>query len=310
VDSPSAERNELHEIDDDDACALVDATLGKAEEWRALIVQYRFRSDFQAHWKAEIGHWLNTARRCGYLDRLVERVRARANNPACRISASVTIEDPSYRVLLEEVHPAMVAHYLLRTGWGFRAWDTPDGAGGDVDLAVTAPSGEPVDIQIKVPGTQDPLAALEKAARQLRGSPNRTMVVVCSRDQEHVSCSPEDFIASLIGISLSQDGSVHLSTRGRFASPEWSHVGAVVFLDYLPGLERQNYCCTVVLNPWCKPEAKIERDWFLYARVLRLDGDRFRWDPVPPTGRVGFPDGTYVRLVENAAPEERPPPAS
>lgn len=56
--SPSAERSELHDIDDAVACAFVDDVLGAAEEWRSLIIRYRLSSDFQAHWKAEIGHWI------------------------------------------------------------------------------------------------------------------------------------------------------------------------------------------------------------------------------------------------------------
>jgi hypothetical protein len=142
-------------------------SLHAADEWRSLIIRYRFTSDFQSHWKAEIGHWVNTACTHAFEQRLIERTRARANDASRRVSDKVTTEDLLYRVLLEELQPAMVAHYLLKTGWGFRAWDTADGAGGDVDLAVTSPAGEPVDIQIKVPGTQNPLAALEKAARQL-----------------------------------------------------------------------------------------------------------------------------------------------
>jgi hypothetical protein len=137
-------------------------------------------------------------------------------------------------------------------------------------------------------------ALTEKAARQLRTSSNRTMIVVCSRDPQFVFCSPVDFIAGLVGESVNEYGAVHLSSRGRFASPEWSHVGSVVLLDYIPGADRQNYCCTTLLNPWCKPGANVERDWFPRARVLCLLGDRFRWDPVPPTDFHGLPDWTYV----------------
>jgi hypothetical protein len=215
--SPSAERNELHEIDDVAACSLVDTMLGEADEWRSLIIKYRFTSDFQAHWKAEIGHWF-TARCHGYEARLVERVHARSKENTRRVADTRTTEDTPYRILLEELHPAMVAHYLLTTGWSYRAWDTPDGAGGDVDLAVTSPSGEHVDIQIKVPGTQDPFAALEKAARQLSASTNRCVVFVCSRDPQFVSCTPVDFIAGLVGETVSQYGAASLRTRGRYAS--------------------------------------------------------------------------------------------
>src|SRR6187401_2253446 len=126
MSSPSPERSELHHIDDETACRLVDETLGAADEWRSLIVQYRFTSDFQAHWKAEVGRWIRTAQRYGYADRLVARIRERANHRTRRIPDQITMDDILYRVLLEELGPAMVSHYLLNTGWSFRAWDTPD----------------------------------------------------------------------------------------------------------------------------------------------------------------------------------------
>jgi hypothetical protein len=293
TESPSPERHELHDIDDAAACALVDATLGAAEEWRSLIIKYRFTSEFQAHWKAEIGHWVNTARAHGFESRLVERARARANGARPRIPATVTTDDVLYRVLLEELHPAMAAHYLLKTGWGFREWDTPDGAGGDVDLAVTSPAGEPVDIQIKVPGTENALAALDKGARQLRASPHRTAIVVCSRDPRFVSCEPGEFLA-LVGKTVSGYGAVRLAEPGRFASADWAHVGAVALLDYIPGAEQQKYTCTVLLNPWCKNDIALEGDWFPRARVLRLEEDCFRWRPAEPDRAFAIPDGTFV----------------
>ncbi|MDP9034649.1 MAG: hypothetical protein M3O50_07555 [Myxococcota bacterium] len=221
--SPSPERNELHDIDDAAACALVDEMLGAAHEWRSPIIKYRFTSDFQAHWKAEIGHWVNTARVHGYESRLVERTRARANDARRRIPDDVTTADLLYRVILEELHPAMVAHYLLKTGWGFRAWDTPDGAGGDVDLAVTSPDGVPVDIQIKVPGSENPIAALEKGARQLLATENRALIFVCSRDPVFVSCEPGEFLVGLLGNTVGEHGVVTLTERraglGRWNGP-------------------------------------------------------------------------------------------
>lgn len=206
----------------------------------------------------------------------------------------MTTGDILYRVLLEELHPAMVAHYLLRTGWAFRAWDTPDGAGGDVDLAVTSPLGRDVDIQIKVPGTENPFAALEKAARQLRPSPNIGIVFVCSRDPSYVSCEPEDFLTELVGPATNECGVVGLTARGRFGSADWGHVGAVALLDYIPGASRQTYACTTLLNPWCIPAAAVERGCFARARVLHLDAATFRWSPEEPDRAGHLPDGTRV----------------
>jgi hypothetical protein len=292
--SPSPERNELHDIDDAAACALVGEMLGAADEWRSPIIKYRFSSDFQAHWKAEIGHWVNTARVHGYESRLVERTRARANDARRRIPDDVTTADLLYRVLLEELHPAMVAHYLLKTGWGFRAWGTPDGAGGDVDLAATSPDGVPVDIQIKVPGSENPLAALEKGARQLLATKNHALIFVCSRDPLFVSCEPGEFLVGLVGNTVGEHRVVTLTEQGRFGSAEWTHVGAVALLDYIPGAERQTYACTALLNPWCQRGAAVERSWLPRARVLRLEDDRFRWHPIEPDRAFEVPDGTYV----------------
>jgi hypothetical protein len=293
LETPSAERSELHAIDDAAACKLVDETLGAADEWRSLIIRYRFSSDFQAHWKAEVGHWIHTARRHGFQDPLVQRVRARANNEKPRTPDKVTLEDRLYTVLLQELGPAMVAHYLLSTGWSFRTWDMPDGAGGDVDLGVRAPDGVAVDIQIKVPGTENPLASVEKAARQLRSSPNRAVIVVCSRDPQFPSCEPDEFF-NLIGNTTNYDGVVCLNDRGRFESEDFRHVGGLVLLDYIPGAIEQTYCCTVLTNPWAASRSRTERAWFPRARVLLLDGERFRWEPEPPDLGFEFPNGTFV----------------
>jgi hypothetical protein len=245
---------------------------------------------------------VNTARTNGFEQLLVERTRARANDVSRRVADKVTTEDLLYRVLLEELQPAMVAHYLLKTGWGFRAWDIPDGVGGDVDLAVTSSTGEHVDIQIKVPGTQNPLAALEKAAHQLSTSPHRAVIFVCSRDPLFVSCEPGEFLGGLLGNTVGRSSAVQLTEHGRFAAREWGHVGAVALLDYIPGADRQNYTCTTLLNPWCKQDAVVDREWFPRARVLRLEEERFRWHPIEPDRAGELPDGTFV-------PERLRPPS-
>jgi hypothetical protein len=187
----------------------------------------------------------------------------------------------------------MVAHYFLRTGWGYRCWDVPDQAGGDVDLGIVAPSGEFVDIQIKVPGIENPMASVENAVAQLRSSPNRKLVVVCSRDERFPSCDPGVFLTESVGRTTTyEDGITRLATQGRFARGAWRQLGGLALLDYIPGLGRQNYCCTVLLNPW-PAEPALFADWFPRARVLRRDGERFRWERgEPDVGTV--PDGLFI----------------
>ena len=142
--------------------------------------------------------------------------------------------------------------------------------------------------------TPNPLAALEKAARQLGRSPNRPNVFVCSTDPIIVSCEPTTFLNGLIGRTVQEYGVVALREAGSFASENWRHVGAVALLDYIPGADRKTYACTILTNPWCKGTVAVERAWFPRGRVLAKEGERFRWRPEEPDRAFVVPTGTFI----------------
>jgi len=292
---PSPNRQELHVITDEDACRLVDERLGRADEWRSKIISYRLESPFQAHWKAEIGHWIATAERTGYADQFLAPVISRSKNDARRLPVTRELDDPLYRFMLAELAPGMFAHYMLATGWKYRHWALPASAGGDVDLGLWSPDEDRlVDVQIKAPGTENPFGALTKAARQLSTSLNRTLIALCSRDSHSLAGDPDDLLAKLLGNTTIHDGVVRLTDRGAFATPEWINVGGVAFLNYIPGVDSQAYACSVVLNPWARQRARVDRRWFARGRVLGVDGNAFRWTPNAPEGSSYFPEGTHV----------------
>ena len=289
------DRTALHSISDDEAVQLVDERFGSATEWSSPIISYRLSSDFQRHWKAEIGHWLATAQRHDYDDRLVEKVLSRARKGKHKLRATRDLDDPLYRFMLGELLPAMFAHFMLNTGWGYRLWDSPDGRGGDVDVGLLAPTnGEPVDVQIKAPGDENPFEALTNAARQLATSTNRTLVGVCSRGGIPLAYDPDELLASLLGTTTNMHGAVRRTRTGACATAEWNNIGGVAFLNYLPGWETQSYACTVVFNPWARPSARLEGDWFRGARRLELHAATFRWIPNAPSGSFYFPNGTGI----------------
>jgi hypothetical protein len=48
---------------------LGDTHLGVPTEWSAsAMLEYRLAADFQADWKAEVGHWLHAAKQFGFLE--------------------------------------------------------------------------------------------------------------------------------------------------------------------------------------------------------------------------------------------------
>ena len=60
VPSPSIEVGELHELSDEQACALVDHHLGAPSNWGAELVRWRLEHPSQRDWKVEVGHFSNS----------------------------------------------------------------------------------------------------------------------------------------------------------------------------------------------------------------------------------------------------------
>lgn len=309
--SPSRDSNALRFYTDEEALAFVDLTLGPSSSWGSALVGYRFASDFQADWKAQIGHWLLQARDQGYLTELVTRTVARANHPNCA-SATRDPNDTGHLILVQELAPAMVGYYLSRTGWSFHAWEPPSPRGTDIDVQLTAPDGTTVSIQVKAPdrpgrvvnrkiqdGENDDVVVqrtLHAAGQLPRPACTASLIAVCAHRRLSFSQHPNPLLSELYGSTYSTAGreGVFLpdSKRGRFFSADWDHIGAVMLLDFIRGADRQLYACTVLINPGASSAARCSAGWFPHARVCQLDGDTFRWTPEAPEYAFYLPDGT------------------
>ena len=311
VPSPSLHAHELHAVSNDEARAFVDGVFGRSEEWRSLLIKYRLTSDFQADWKAEVGHWLKTAERLGFIESVLDRVLKRAKSPPpSATSSNKEANDPHHLVLAQELAPAMAAHYLTGTGWSFQAWEPITGGAVDVDVSLRAPDGTSALLQVKAPdrpgevvghqrvdGEYDEhvLGALTKAARQLPTSGDSANLIVVSANRTWpLSGQPQCVVSDLIGSTLQVGSVVTLprSRRGKFCTPEWKHVSGVVLLDYLRGVDEFKYPCTVLLNP--AADAKASPDWFPRARVSVLEDTTFRWVRGEPGDAHTLPDGTVL----------------
>jgi hypothetical protein len=309
--SPSVHARELHTIDDHAARAFVDAVFGRPDEWRSLLIQYRLSSDFQADWKAEVGHWLKTAERLGFLEKVLARVLKRAKSPPPHVvSAAREANDPHHLVLAQELAPAMATHYFVGTGWAFEAWEPVTGGGVDVDVSLRAPGGTRVMLQVKAPDqpgdvvghrlvggeyNERVLIQITKAAGQLPVSTETPNLIVVSANRTWpLSGDPQCVVTELIGSTLQMGNVVMLprSRRGKFWTPEWRHIAGVVLLDYLRGIDEFKYACTILLNPFAEVGASAE--WFPRARVCVLEGSTFRWVRGEPGDAHTLPDGTAL----------------
>lgn len=312
--SPSALADELHDITDDEACALVDAQLGAPETWDPELVKWRLDHESQRDWKAEVGHWLNTAQKHGFLEPLVERSRKRGNRVHKKYVGQRHPNEKSHLDLAAELAPAMAVHYFTHLGWGFGAWE-PKTPLGDVDVELVTPSGRPSMVQVKSPdqpgvvvggrindGDYDGrvLEAIEHGRVQLLGATDQTMIVVSAHRRFSAAARPDFAVTRLLGPTHGVDGLIVLSRKdlGLFLAPtsaaEWSHIGAVVFLDYLRGADRLLYTCTVLLNPEAGERVRCDRAWFPRARVCWFDGERFHWQGGEPARSVGIHEGTPI----------------
>jgi len=153
---------ELHIVTDDEARSFVDDMLGRADEWCSPLISHRLTSKWQSDWKAEVGHWLKTAERHGFLPRLLRRVGRAKSGPRGSATHSndgssgqavpvCDANDPHHRILAHELAPAMTTHYLVGTGWAFVAWEPITGSKVDIDVELKAPDGTAVMLQVKAP---------------------------------------------------------------------------------------------------------------------------------------------------------------
>jgi hypothetical protein len=298
--SPTIDASALHRDDPTAALAFVDALLGDASEWSSPLINYRLSSDFQADWKEEVGHWLKTAERCGFLEQLRQRVIKRAKRGTTAVE--VDPNDKSHNVLVQELASAMVIHYLTGTGWTFQAWEPITGGSVDVDIQLGAPDGSAVYVQVKAPdlpgrvvgGEYDEriVAAVAKAAQQLPPSGSQVkLIAVCANKGFPISLHPPmSLIADLIGqTTCGSPVTLPKSRLGKFWTSQWAHVAGVVLLDYGRGGDRFLYPCTVLLNP--SLDIRGMADWFPHARVCTFDGSEFHWVRGAPGDLHGIPDG-------------------
>lgn len=304
----------------EEALAFVDEQFGAPDEWFGLVA-YRLSNDSQSLWKAEVGRWLKMAAAHGYLDRLVAPLlkRARKGTP----SSDRDPNDQRHLHVLQALTEPMLDYYLTRTGWTFSRWNyqesVPPGIASekqqyDSDLLLVVGEQE-VSVQVKAPdrpgkvvghslleGENDEhvLKAIHKARDQLpRHRPG--VIGVSPVRNWSLAANPGFVKRDLVGsvTQLDEDGRKFvLERRGKFFSPEWSHVSAVMLLHLsvggsCDGLEdTANYACTVLLNPratWPLPATA-----FGNASTLWLNGDRFEWQGGEPGGEHSIPHGTTL----------------
>jgi hypothetical protein len=306
--SPTIPAAAMHDVSDAEATAFVDTLLGGADEWKSPRIRYRLSSDFQADWKAEIGHWLKTAERHSFLPALLDRLLKRAKRGTR--SVGVDPNDKRHNELVAELAPAMVTHYFVHTGWTFGRWEPVTGGAVDVDVELEAPDRCRVHLQGKAPDQPGSvvdhrrvdgeynsrvLAAVAHAANQLpRVGGEAKFVAVCANRTWPLSSNPQCLVTDLVGSTVGINSEVTLprSHLGRFWTVDWQHVSGVVALDYLRGVDVFTYPCTVLLNP--KANVQASPDWFPRARVCQLVEGRFRWIRGEPGRAHTLPDGTAI----------------
>lgn len=330
--TPYLHAHQLRRVSPEEAIAFVDACLGPPDGWPSPLVAYRLTSEFQRFWKEEVGHWLKTAERCGFLKRVLHDIGTQAR-PASR-DADVHPNDKGHLKLQQHLAAARIVHYLTGTGWEFEAFEPVTGGAVDVDISLRAPGGTLVEIQVKAsdqPGiVQDDcfpvpvedsdqpeivrgqrirdgeyddriLKAVEHAAAQLRSpATGCAMVFACPARDWPFTSNPSPLLGLLVGRTIGEGGRVYLRRpdAGLFFQDGWHHVAGVAVLDFAAGLDMSTseeticYPCIVILNPLAAFPAAPE--WFPGARVLKLDGNVFRWVRGAPGEAVTVPDRTLL----------------
>lgn len=280
--SLSVNASNLHEISSEHAIALVNQEFGLADEWESPIISYRLSSNFQADWKEEIGHWLHTAKILGFAKPLLNRIIKQAKRGTRSID--VDPNDRRHQKLLQELAPAMVVHYLCRTGWQFTEWEPITGGNVDVDVSLYAPDGTETYLQIKAPdqpgktssrkivdGEYDSriIKAVENAATQLPLiAQQANIIVVCAIRRIPLSEYPQCLVSHLIGKTIQDETGITLSrsSMGKFFKDEWRKISCVVMLDLIRDLsDDPRYGCTVLMNPSAQLQAK--ESWFPHGKI-------------------------------------------
>ena len=109
--------DEIHEILDEEALALVNEHFGDPETWDSTLMEYRMSAAFQEDWKAEVGHWLHTAKKHGFLEEFLSRSLPTVKQNGMANQKERDPNDPLHTLLHREISPVMVVHYLVGTGW-------------------------------------------------------------------------------------------------------------------------------------------------------------------------------------------------
>ncbi|HEX2880958.1 MAG TPA: hypothetical protein VHO25_15610 [Polyangiaceae bacterium] len=319
--SLSVHGHELHRITEAEALTLVDETLGSPEDWAAsALLQYRLSADFQADWKAEVGHWLHAAKAYGFLDQMIRPIMGERKRNY--INQVRNLHDRRHLKLHQHLASAMFCHYFAGLGWSFAGWETETGGSIDIDLALKSPSEALIELQIKAPdqpgirengkyvgGNSDSrvIKTLEHGVEQLpRPARSVAMVGLFAQRDFELSATPLCLISHLYGSTVQVEaGDVLLAQEyfGHFMTGQWNHVAGVVALDIsrrsdlrwdkekVAFIDSLTYPCTVLLNP--KADRPADPEWFPRARVLALEGDTFRWIHGEPRNHT-IPTGTRV----------------
>jgi hypothetical protein len=299
--TPSADAHELWRTSNEIALALVDTHLGVPTAWSAsAMLEYRLAADFQADWKAEVGHWLHAAKQFGFLEPMLRPLLGERDRRSR--SENRDIDDPRHLKLHQHLASALLCHYFTGIGWSFKGWDTETGGTIDIDLALNTPEGTLVELQVKSPGSsQDAdsrlIQALENAVQQLpREARSVAMVAIFAQRPPFSSLTgkPATLIHHLFGSTLQRGTEVFLPREafGQFMLGNWNEIAGVVVIDLLRGADTVRYPCTVLLNP--NATRLASPDWFPRSRVLTLEGRKFRWVRGEPWDEHDLPKGTTI----------------